>query len=151
MFSRFSRKKKWKTSKMLPRFLTKKIRSITPVNIENIKKQISDLEKKIKLVNSIILNMHKLNQVYINYYLAEIKDTNSSRTINAKEKFNMKTQHMTEMKNDIEKNNSIIEAFQKTVKDLENELTSLKQHLPNNNAGTRKYKIKKSKNTTLRH
>ena len=151
MFSRFSRKKNWKTSKMLPRFLTKKIRSITPVNIENIKKQISDLEKKIKLVNSIILNMHKLNQVYINYYLAEIKDTNSSRTINAKEKFNMKTQHMTEMKNDIEKNNSIIEAFQKTVKDLENELTSLKQHLPNNNAGTRKYKIKKSKNTTLRH
>ena len=151
MFSRFSRKKNWKTSKMLPRFLTKKIRSITPVNIENIKKQISDLEKKIKLHNSIILNMHKLNQVYINYYLDEIKDTNSSRTINAKEKFNMKTQHITDMKKDIEKNNSNIEAFQKTVKDLENELTSLKQHLPNNNAGTRKYKIKKSKNTTLRH
>ena len=95
--------------------------------------------------------MHKLNQVYINYYLAEIKDTNSSRTINAKEKFDMKTLHISEMKNDIEKNNSNIEAFKKTVKDLENELTSLKQHLPNNNAGTRKYKIKKSKNTTLRH
>ena len=151
MYSRLSRKKKWKTSIMLPRFLTKKIRSITPVNIENIKKQISDLEKKIKLYNSIILNMHKLNQVYINYYLAEIKDTNSSRTINAKEKFDMKTLHISEMKNDIEKNNSNIEAFKKTVKDLENELTSLKQHLPNNNAGTRKYKIKKSKNTTLRH
>ena len=147
----FSRKKKWKTSTMFPRFLTKKNRSITPVNIENIKKQISDLEKKIKLYNSIILDMHKLNQVNINYYLAEIKDTNSSRTINAKEKFIMKTQHITDMKKDIEINDSNIEAFQNIVKDLENELTSLKQHLPNNNAGTRKYKIKKSKNTTLRH
>ena len=143
------KKKKWKTSTMFPRFLTKKNRSITPVNIENIKKQISDLEKKIRLVNSIILTLLNLNQAYIKYYSTEIKDTDSSRTINAKEKFDMKTQHITDMNKDIEKNNSIIETFQKTVKDLENELTSLKQHLPNNNAGTRKYKIKKSKNRTL--
>lgn len=145
----FSRKKKWKTSTMFPRFLTKKNRSITPVNIENIKKQISDLEKKIKVHNSIILTLLNLNQAYIKYYSTEMRDTDSSRTISAKDKFDTKTLHITDMKKDIEKNNSIIETFQKTVKDLENELTSLKQHLPNNNAGTRKYKIKKSKNRTL--
>lgn len=149
MFSRFSRKKLWKKSKVAPHFLTKKSRTITPVNIENIKKQISDLEEKIKVHNNIILTLLNLNQAYIKYYSTEIKDTNSSRTINAKEKFDMKTLHITDMKKDIEKHNSIIETFQKTVKDLENELTSLKQHLPNNNAGTRKYKIKKSKNRTL--
>ena len=141
-FSKFTRKKLWKKSKVAPHFLTKKSRTITPVNIENIKKQISDLEKKIKVHNNIILLLHSLNQTYINYYKTEIKDTVS---------FDTKTQHITDMKNDIEKNNSSIETFQKTVKDLENELTSLKQHLPNNNAGTRKYKIKKSKNRTLRH
>ena len=139
-FSKFTRKKFWKTSKVAPHSLTKKSRSITPVNIENIKKQISDLEEKIKVHNNIILLLHSLNQTYINYYKTEIKDTDS---------FDTKTQHITDMKNDIEKNNSSIETFQKTVKDLENELTSLKQHLPNNNAGTRKYKIKKSKNRTL--
>ena len=74
MFSRFSRKKNWKTSKMLPLFLTKKIRSITPVNIENIKKQISDLEKKIKVHYNIILLLNNLNQVYINYYKTEIEN-----------------------------------------------------------------------------
>ena len=42
-FSKFTRKKFWKTSKVAPHFLTKKSRTITPVNIENIKKQISDL------------------------------------------------------------------------------------------------------------
>ena len=140
-FSKFTRKKFWKTSKVAPHFLTKKSRTITPVNIENIKKQISDLEKKIKVHNNIILLLHSLNQTYINYYKTEIKDTDS---------FDTKTQHITDMKNDIEKNNSSIETFQKTVKDLENELTSLKQQLPNNTtAGTRKYKIKKSKNRTL--
>ena len=139
-FSKFTRKKLWKKSKVAPHFLTKKSRTITPVNIENIKKQISDLEKKIKVHYNIILLLNNLNQTYINYYKTEIKDTDS---------FDTKTQHITDMKNDIEKNNSSIETFQKTVKDLENELTSLKQHLPNNNAGTRKYKIKKSKNRTL--
>ena len=150
MFSRFTRR--WKTSKVAPHFLTKKSRTITPVNIENIKKQISDLEEKIKVHNNMILALLNLNQAYIKYYETEMRDTDSSSTISAKEKLDIKTQHITDMKNDIEKNNSIVETFQKTVKDLENELTSLKQKLPNNNTGgTRKYKIKKSKNRTLRH